>query len=175
MFAHARSCTYSADILLCRCRADPFDSNVITPGTPFMGRLALFLRWFVRYKLETDEGWRGLKVERPYKAPVTQVLTAMSHEICIWFLSRLKFSDTHTHTHTHTHTLSLSVCVCVLTGCYFGCIGSGRRRAQGSRLHPKTASVPGLQSKHKVGFFPIDLCPLVAPTSCINSHGLSGG
>ena len=40
----------------------PFDSNVITPGTPFMARLALYLRWYIRYKVANDAGWRGIKV-----------------------------------------------------------------------------------------------------------------
>eukprot|EP00040_Diaphanoeca_grandis_P030713 m.182203 g.182203 ORF g.182203 m.182203 type:complete len:1141 (-) comp32100_c0_seq5:140-3562(-) len=40
----------------------PFDSNVITPGTPFMARLAEFLRWFIRYKIQHDSGWKGIKV-----------------------------------------------------------------------------------------------------------------
>ena len=40
----------------------PFDSNVITPGTPFMDRLALYLRTFVHKKLSTDPGWASIKV-----------------------------------------------------------------------------------------------------------------
>ena len=40
----------------------PFDSNVITPGTPFMDRLALFLRDFTNMKLSTDPGWRNIRV-----------------------------------------------------------------------------------------------------------------
>ena len=40
----------------------PFDSNVITPGTPFMERLADYLRAFTHMKLSSDPGWRGIKV-----------------------------------------------------------------------------------------------------------------
>lgn len=40
----------------------PFDSNVITPGTPFMSRLAIALRSFVAERLANDSAWRGLRV-----------------------------------------------------------------------------------------------------------------
>mmetsp|Transcript_36086 Transcript_36086/g.90097 ORF Transcript_36086/g.90097 Transcript_36086/m.90097 type:complete len:1158 (+) Transcript_36086:81-3554(+) len=43
-------------------RSEGFDSNVITPGTPFMDRLADFLKAFICYKQSTDEGWRHLRV-----------------------------------------------------------------------------------------------------------------
>ena len=39
----------------------PFDSNVITPGTPFMDRLALYLRTFVHKKLSSDPGWANIQ------------------------------------------------------------------------------------------------------------------
>lgn len=38
------------------------DSNVITPGTPFFGRLANHLREFVRKQQETDPGWAKVLV-----------------------------------------------------------------------------------------------------------------
>ncbi|KAJ3548100.1 hypothetical protein NM688_g5335 [Phlebia brevispora] len=39
-----------------------WDSNAITPGTPFMQLLAASLRYWVAQKLNTDPGWRKLKV-----------------------------------------------------------------------------------------------------------------
>eukprot|EP00743_Colponemidia_sp_Colp-15_P012541 GILK01014314.1.p1 GENE.GILK01014314.1~~GILK01014314.1.p1 ORF type:complete len:1359 (-),score=329.11 GILK01014314.1:114-4190(-) len=39
-----------------------FDSNVITPGTPFMERLATSLRFYITRRLHYDPSWEGLKV-----------------------------------------------------------------------------------------------------------------
>ncbi|KAI4861390.1 exoribonuclease Dhp1 [Hypoxylon rubiginosum] len=39
-----------------------FDSNAITPGTPFMDILAGSLRYWCAYKLNTDPGWANTKV-----------------------------------------------------------------------------------------------------------------
>lgn len=39
-----------------------FDSNTITPGTPFMDILALSLRYWCAYKLNTDPGWANMKI-----------------------------------------------------------------------------------------------------------------
>ena len=39
-----------------------FDSNQITPGTPFMDTLAVSLRYWCQYKLSTDPGWAKMKV-----------------------------------------------------------------------------------------------------------------
>ncbi|RUS15233.1 putative 5-3 exonuclease [Jimgerdemannia flammicorona] len=37
-----------------------FDSNCITPGTPFMGHLAECLRYHIAHKLNTDPGWKNV-------------------------------------------------------------------------------------------------------------------
>lgn len=39
-----------------------FDSNSITPGTPFMDTLAAALKYWVAYKLSSDPGWAKLQV-----------------------------------------------------------------------------------------------------------------
>src|SRR4051812_20608726 len=39
-----------------------FDSNSITPGTPFMDILASSLRYWCSYKLNTDPAWANMKV-----------------------------------------------------------------------------------------------------------------
>lgn len=42
--------------------SEHFDSNCITPGTPFMFRLAECLRYYIHNRLNNDPGWKGLKV-----------------------------------------------------------------------------------------------------------------
>lgn len=39
-----------------------WDSNAITPGTPFMDKLASALRYWTSFKLSTDPGWKNLQV-----------------------------------------------------------------------------------------------------------------
>jgi len=41
---------------------EAWDSNNITPGTPFMDLLAASLRYWVAKKMSEDEGWKDLKV-----------------------------------------------------------------------------------------------------------------
>ncbi|XP_041353500.1 5'-3' exoribonuclease 2-like isoform X2 [Gigantopelta aegis] len=42
--------------------SEKFDSNCITPGTPFMFRLADCLRFYIHDRLNNDPGWAGIKV-----------------------------------------------------------------------------------------------------------------
>jgi 5'-3' exoribonuclease 2 len=39
-----------------------WDSNVITPGTPFMDILAASLRYWIAYKLNTDPAWEKVSL-----------------------------------------------------------------------------------------------------------------
>ena len=39
-----------------------WDSNVITPGTPFMLRLAEFIRFYIRKRISTDKAWQQIRV-----------------------------------------------------------------------------------------------------------------
>jgi len=43
-------------------KPESWDHNVITPGTPFMDKLAQALRYWVSYKLHFDAGWKGIQV-----------------------------------------------------------------------------------------------------------------
>jgi 5'-3' exoribonuclease 2 len=41
---------------------DPWDSNVITPGTKFMINLSEYLRFYIRKRISTDKAWKNVTV-----------------------------------------------------------------------------------------------------------------
>lgn len=40
---------------------ESWDSNAITPGTPFMDLLAASLRYWIVEKINTDSGWKNVR------------------------------------------------------------------------------------------------------------------
>ncbi|KAH3685269.1 hypothetical protein WICPIJ_003743 [Wickerhamomyces pijperi] len=41
---------------------EPFDSNSITPGTEFMGKLTRFLKYFIHKKVSNDSKWQNVEI-----------------------------------------------------------------------------------------------------------------
>ena len=53
-----------------------WDSNAITPGTPFMDLLAASLRYWVVMKMNTDPGWKDVCMHCVFSLSISRLLSS---------------------------------------------------------------------------------------------------
>lgn len=65
----SRACSHSGRVLGMQIpkkeKDNMWDSNTITPGTPFMHRVSVALQFYIHLRLNNDPGWRNIAV-RPW-------------------------------------------------------------------------------------------------------------
>lgn len=86
-----------------------WDTNAITPGTPFMDLLSKSLKYWVSHKLTTDPGWKDLKII----LSDSSVPGEGEHKIVDWIRRQRTHSDWDPNTSHVIYGLVRSSSTCV--------------------------------------------------------------